>query len=32
MDLKDEQWEVVKRLLPKPTLRADGRGRPRVKD
>ena len=32
MDLKDEQWEVVKGLLPKPAIRADGRGRPRVKD
>jgi transposase len=32
MDLKDEQWEVVKGLLPKPTRRADGRGRPRVQD
>jgi transposase len=32
MDLKDEQWEVVRRLLTKPTVRADGRGRLRVKD
>jgi transposase len=32
MDLKDEQWEVVKPLLPKPARRTDGRGRPRVKD
>ena len=32
MDLKDEQWEIVKPLLPRPTRRADGRGRPRVND
>jgi len=32
MDLKDEQWEVIKRLIPKPVIRPDGRGRPRVKD
>jgi transposase len=32
MDLKDEQWEIVKRLLPKAAKRADGRGRPRVND
>ena len=32
MDLKDEQWEIVKPLLPKALRRADGRGRPWVKD
>ncbi len=32
MDLKDEQWEVVKPLLPQPPKRADGKGRPRVDD
>jgi transposase len=32
MDLKDEQWEIVKPLLPKAAKRADGRGRPRVND
>jgi len=32
MDLKEEQWEVVKPLLPKPNRRMDGRGRPRVND
>jgi transposase len=32
MDLKDEQWEIVKPLLPKVAKRADGRGRPRVDD
>ena len=28
MDLKEEQWEVVNRLLPRPNRRMDGRGRP----
>jgi transposase len=32
MDLKDEQWEIVRSLLPKPARRANGRGRPRVDD
>jgi transposase len=32
MDLKDEQWEIIKPLLPKLARRADGRGRPRVND
>jgi len=32
MDLKGEQWEIIKPLLPKATKRADGRGRPRVND
>src|SRR5512135_407282 len=32
MDLKDEQWEIVKPLLPKVAQRPDGRGRPRVAD
>jgi len=32
MDIKDEQWEIVKPLLPKPARRADGRGRPRSND
>ena len=30
MDLTDEQWAVVEPLLPKPVMRADGKGRPRV--
>ena len=28
MDLTDEQWAAVEALLPKPTVREDGRGRP----
>jgi transposase len=28
MDLTDEQWAVLEPLIPKPRLRADGRGRP----
>lgn len=32
MDIKDEQWAIVRPLLPKPVTRADGRGRPRVND
>jgi transposase len=28
MDLTDEQWAAVEVLLPKPTIREDGRGRP----
>jgi transposase len=32
MDLTDEQWEVVKPLIPAPPKRSDGRGRPRVDD
>jgi transposase len=32
MDVKDEQWEIVKPLLPKVARRPDGRGRPRVAD
>ncbi|WKZ34455.1 MAG: IS5 family transposase [Anaerolineales bacterium] len=32
MDIKDEQWAIVRPLLPKPVRRADGRGRPRVND
>jgi transposase len=28
MDLTDEQWEVLKPLIPDPPRRADGRGRP----
>lgn len=28
MDLTDEQWEVIKPLIPNPPRRADGRGRP----
>jgi transposase len=30
MDLTDEQWAVVEPLLPKPVMRVDGKGRPRV--
>lgn len=29
MDLTDEQWEVIKPLIPQPPKRPDGRGRPR---
>ena len=29
MDLTDEQWEIIKPLIPEPPKRADGRGRPR---
>lgn len=32
MDLTDEQWEVVKPLIPTPPKRSDGRGRPRIDD
>jgi transposase len=28
MDLTDEQWAMLEPLLPEPTKRADGRGRP----
>ena len=28
MDLTSEQWKVIEPLLPKPTTRSDGRGRP----
>ena len=28
MDFKDEQWANIEPLIPKPTRRADGRGRP----
>ena len=28
MDLTDEQWTIVEPLIPKPKVRADGRGRP----
>ena len=30
MQLTDEQWSVVERLIPKPNVRKDGKGRPRV--
>jgi len=26
MDLKDSQWELLEPLIPKPHVRADGRG------
>ena len=32
MDLTDEQWEIVKPLIPTPTADPLGRGRPRVND
>ena len=32
MDLKDEQWAVLKPLIPRPRRRADGKGRPRRDD
>ena len=32
MDLTDEQWTVVRPLIPKPSARADRRGRPRIDD
>ena len=32
MDLTDEQWDVIKPLLPKHSKRPDGRGRPRRDD
>ena len=28
MELTDKQWEKVKDLIPRPLVRADGRGRP----
>jgi len=30
MQLTDEQWSVVERLIPRPNVRKDGKGRPRV--
>ena len=32
MDLTEEQWAIVKPLIPPPPRRPDGRGRPRVSD
>jgi transposase len=32
MDLTDEQWKVVKPVVPVPPRRPDGRGRPRLDD
>ena len=32
MDLTDEQWAIVQPLIPKPPVRADRRGRPRIDD
>jgi transposase len=32
VDIKDEQWAIVRPLLPKRVIRADGRGRPRIND
>ena len=29
MDLTDEQWDIIKPLIPEPPKRPDGRGRPR---
>ena len=29
MDLTDEQWVIIKPLIPQPPKRPDGRGRPR---
>ncbi len=31
-ELTDEQWEIIKPLIPAPPRRTDGRGRPRVDD
>jgi transposase len=31
-ELTDEQWAIIKPLLPPPVIREDGRGRPRVHD
>ncbi len=31
-ELQEEQWALIKPLLPKPPRRADGRGRPRCED
>ena len=31
-ELQDEQWAILKPLLPTPPLRSDGRGRPRCDD
>ena len=28
MDLTDEQWSVIRPLIPEPTRRKDGKGRP----
>jgi transposase len=28
MDLTDEQWAIIKSLIPEPPKRADGKGRP----
>ena len=32
MDLTEEQWAIVKPLIPSPPRRPDGRGRPRMDD
>lgn len=32
MDLADGQWDAIKRFIPVPKARADGRGRPRRPD
>ena len=29
MELTDEQWDIIKPLIPEPSKRPDGRGRPR---
>jgi transposase len=29
VELTDEQWEIIKLLIPEPPKRPDGRGRPR---
>lgn len=31
MDIKDEQWEVIKPLIVEPPKRPDGKGRPRLR-
>jgi transposase len=29
VELTDEQWDIIKPLIPEPSKRPDGRGRPR---
>ncbi|NKC11609.1 MAG: transposase [Gammaproteobacteria bacterium] len=31
-ELQDEQWKILKPLLPSPPVRTDGRSRPRCDD
>lgn len=30
MDIKNEQWEIIKPLIIEPSRRPDGKGKPRI--